>query len=79
MASIEIDVTTLKGRSCKLTLTLDTTVGELRQRICNQVFYGDESELKVLYRAKYLSNPNQRLSQCGFAAGKPVKLHVVSR
>lgn len=80
MSSISINVTTMKGATCQVTMSLDATVGDLRQEIASRVFHGDVDELKVLYRAKYLSDSNQRLSKCGFpTGGKPVQLHVVAR
>ena len=73
--NMDIRVVTVKGQVCNVNINLDDTVAGLKRKISSHMHGQKIAEMKLSYRAKYLSKDEATLRQCGFgnAKGKQVE------
>ena len=75
-----ISILTLKGQTLERLAAdcLTTTVGELKGLVSTRMPGQDVRDMKLVYRAKFLSDERKTLAEVGIRPG-PVQQHLVSR
>jgi hypothetical protein len=80
MPTVEITATTTKGKSVKITVDMESeTVEDLKHKICAKINGLDETDVKIVYRAKPLFDEQVPLAKAGVRAGGTVTVIAQAR